>query len=64
MLTPLSSSERASAQRLQLTSYPDGASVGWDNIAEFYTTEPYALLRDTFAIKLTAGVNYDFFSAS
>jgi len=64
MLPPLSSSERASAQRLQFTSYPDGASVGWDNTTQFYTTEPHALLRDTFAVRLTAGATYDFFSSS
>ncbi len=62
-LPDLTASEMASAGTLAWAPY-SVPSVGWDNRAQVYGSEPYALLHDTYRFQAVQGATYSLFSTS
>lgn len=60
-LPDLSPSKMASAIRIEFEYDPFS---DWENVARYWTTEDYALLRSTFVVTLTEGATYDIQSSS
>ena len=68
-LTDLSSTEISSAKSLNFSKYVpakgvDNSLLGWDNQANFFTSEDFALLNDTFVFEGKENATYDIFSSS
>ncbi len=64
-LPDLTSSEMTSAQPITFAPYtPRVSSIGWDSLAEYYTSEDHAIQHDIFVFQGKEGATYDIYSNS
>lgn len=64
-LPDLTLTEIASAQSIAFAPYtPSVSSIGWDSLAQYNTSEDYAILRDIFVFQGKEGATYDIYSFS
>lgn len=64
-LPDLTPTQIASAQSITFAPYtPSISSIGWDSLAQYYTSESYAILHDIFVFQGKEGATYDIYSSS